>query len=272
MAESEQPQPMSILDSINSGKPHHEIIYNLLTDEDEITWQSLLYELVKTERMDPWDIDISQLAKSYIEVVKKMQQMDLRVSGKVVLATAILLKIKSTRLLDEDIVQFDNMLSGQDEESLLEAEGAELGKGKMRYEGLKLIPKTPQPRSRKVSIYDLVEALQQALEVKRKRLLRESYVPDMSIPEKKYDISELMKNVYQRVVGFFTSESGAKLTFMQLVQSDRKEDKIITFIPLLHLANNRKIDLLQEIPFGEIEIRLSNSREINKELGEIGEA
>lgn len=263
-------QPQHILDSINSGKPYHEIIYSFLLDEDEITWQSLIYELVKTEQMDPWDIDVSQLAKIYIDVVKKMQKMDLRVSGKVVLAAAILLKIKSTRLLKEDIAQFDNMLSGQDEESLLDAEALDPGKGKIKYEGLKLIPKTPQPRARKVSIYDLVEALQQALEVKRRRILRESYVPEMHIPEKKYDISELMKNVYQRVVGFFTSESGAKLTFMQLVPSDRKEDKILTFIPLLHLSNHRKLDLIQEIPFGEIEIRLSNTREINKELGEIG--
>jgi len=263
----EQPQRINV----DLSKPHHETIYSMLLEGDEITWQSLLYELVKTEQMDPWDIDVSQLARRYINVVKKMSAMDLRVSGKVVLAAAILLKIKSTRLLEEDLTQFDNLISGESEESLLQEEGVEPSKGRMKFDGLRLIPKTPQPRARKVSIYDLVEALQEALEVKRRRLLREDYVPDMQIPEKKYDISQLMSSLYQRVMGFFTSSAGSKLTFEQLVPSDRKEDKILTFIPLLHLANNLKVDLMQETPFGEIEIRLSNAREINKELGDITE-
>ncbi|MFC1730890.1 segregation/condensation protein A [candidate division KSB1 bacterium] len=266
--EKEQPQ----LISIDSNKPHHETIYDILLDQDEITWQSLIHELVKTNQMDPWDIDVSQLSRTYIDVVKKMKEMDLRVSGKVVLAAAILLKIKSTRLLKEDITQFDNMMSGQDEDSLFDEEGLSgEERRKIRYDGLRLIPKTPQPRARKVSIYDLVEALQQALETKRRRLLRERDVPQMEIPEKKIDISVLMKNLYGKVLSFFTSDSGAKLTFSQLIPSERKEDKIMTFIPLLHLCNNRKIDLHQEKPFEEIEIRVSNVREINKELGDLGE-
>lgn len=256
----------------NDKRPNHEVIYSILLDQDEITWQTLLYELVKTEQMDPWDIDVSKLVRTYIDVVKKMKEMDLRVSGKVVLAAAILLKIKSNRLLKDDIAQFDNMLSGQDEESLFDEEGVPDGKGRIRYDGLRLIPKTPQPRARKVSIYDLVEALQQALETKRRRLLRMPNVPEMTIPERKIDISVLMKNLHKRIMGFFTSDKGAKLTFTQLVPSDRREDKIMTFIPLLHLSSNRKIDLYQERPFEEIEIRLSNVREINKELGDLGEA
>lgn len=256
------------IEGLNSGLPNHEIIFNFLLKEEEITWQSLLYELVKTEQMDPWDIDVSGLAKSYITIVRKMKEMDLRVSGKVVLAAAILLKIKSTRLLEEDLTQFDNLISGQDEESLYDEQAPGADRGKVKYEGLRLIPKTPQPRARKVSIYDLVEALQQALDVKRRRMFRIPVV-DVKLPEKKTDISELMKNLYQKVVDFFTSEEKTKLTFDSLVSSDRKEDKIMTLIPLLHLSNNRKVDLLQEVHFGEIEIRMSNVREIERELGSI---
>ena len=41
-----------------------------------------------------------------------------------------------------------------------------------------------------------------------------------------------------------------------------KEDKVFTFIPLLHLTNQRKIDLNQENHFGEIEIVLAKREEL----------
>ena len=33
-------------------------LYEMLINEDEITWQSIIYDLIKTEQMDPWDINI----------------------------------------------------------------------------------------------------------------------------------------------------------------------------------------------------------------------
>ena len=46
------------------------------------------------------------------------------------------------------------------------------------------------------------------------------------------------------------------LNFSQLLETDSKEDKITTFIPLLHLCNQQKIDINQEEAFGEIKITL----------------
>jgi chromatin segregation and condensation protein Rec8/ScpA/Scc1 (kleisin family) len=43
---------------------NHEKIFEILFNKDEVTWQSLLYELVKTEQMDPWDINVSMLTKN----------------------------------------------------------------------------------------------------------------------------------------------------------------------------------------------------------------
>ena len=47
-----------------------------------------------------------------------------------------------------------------------------------------------------------------------------------------------------------------KLTFTKLLNSDSKEDKIYTFIPLLHLETDKKVNLDQKQHFGEIEIFL----------------
>ena len=93
-------------------------LYQMLMNEDEITWQTLIYELVKTEEMNPWDIDISQLCAKYIEAIQELQEHNFFISGKVVLAASILLKLKSFKLVDEDIADFDNLLFHREEDLL----------------------------------------------------------------------------------------------------------------------------------------------------------
>ncbi len=252
-----------------------EKIYSLLTGKDEVSWQSTLMDLVKSEGMDPWDIDISQLAQKFVDRVREMKQMDLRVSGKMVLATAILLKIKSKRLVGADLDALDKLFAQseeqEDEDLLFEEEGTFIP-GITDYDPKKLIPRTPQPRKRKISIYDLVGALQKAMDVKKRKVMRE--IPHMAftVPEKKRDIGQVIKDIYGRIKLFFTSYSGAKLTFKKLVpENPSKEDKVFTFIPLLHLTNHRKIDLHQEQHFGDIEVRMLQKQaeqEIAKELEE----
>ena len=127
-----------------------------------------------------------------------------------------------------------------------------------------LIPRTPQPRKRKVSIYDLMGALQKALEVKKRRVLRSIPTGEIDIPEKKKDITLVIKEIYEKIRNFF--KTGKRLTFSQLIPSDSKEDKVYAFIPLLHLTHQEKVDLNQEEHFGEIEILLRSKKEVNKEI------
>ena len=133
-----------------------------------------------------------------------------------------------------------------------------------------LIPRTPQPRKRKVSIYDLVEALERALEVKKRRLLHS--IPPMNVeaPKKKKDITEIIREVYIKIRTFFVSSVKDKLTFGKLLPSESREDKVHTFIPLLHLAQQNKIELVQESPFGEIQILLKTkeNRQVMEEQNE----
>ena len=89
----------------------HERIFQILYKEDEVTWQSLLYELVKKEGMNPWDINISLLTRKYIDIIKTLKELDFRISGKIVLAAALLLKIKSNRLVGEDLDYLDSLFA-----------------------------------------------------------------------------------------------------------------------------------------------------------------
>lgn len=81
----------------------HDKIIDILFDQQDVTWQNMIFEAVKKEEMDPWDVDISALAKRFLDMVKQLKEMDFKVSGKIILAAAILLRLKSNKLLTDDL-------------------------------------------------------------------------------------------------------------------------------------------------------------------------
>ncbi|MDP3733993.1 MAG: segregation/condensation protein A, partial [Nanoarchaeota archaeon] len=123
-------------------------IFDMLLQKDELGWKDILYNLIKNEEMDPWDINITVLTQKYIELIKKMQQHDLIISGKVLLAAALLLKIKSAHLLDTDIARLDSLLNPTEEEIEEELWDEIEGGRQKNKEKYALIPRNPQPRNR----------------------------------------------------------------------------------------------------------------------------
>ncbi len=231
-------------------------IYDILINRDDITWQTLLLDLIKSNQMNPWDIDISLLTNEYIKTLKVLKEANFSISGKVLLAAAILLKIKTERLIDEDFANFDALLYPQEalnEEDLY----TDVTKQLIDHEHPKLTIRTPLGRKRKVTVQDLIFALQKALDLDQRKTLRKLREKEVHvhIPEKKIDITQLIKTVYEKIVHFFDFKKET-LTFDILVNSDKREDKILTFIPLLHLDTQEKINLIQEEPFGEIRIEI----------------
>lgn len=238
----------------------------MITDQDDVSWQSVLYDLVKTEQMNPWDVDISLITQKYIATVKGMKEANLKLSGKVVLASAILLKIKSKRLLGEDMNAIDHLFHSSDEQDDAELYDQELedfdfnqARASGEIDPYKLIPRTPQPRKRKVSIYDLIGALEKAMEVRRRRIIR--HMPDaeldLRLPERRFDISKVLKSVYGDIKIFFSKNKDQKMPFTNLVEKDAdKMQKIHSFIPLLYLEHQQKIQMEQEKPFDPIHISM----------------
>ena len=125
-------------------------ILDMLLEKDDITWQTIIYDLVGSSKMDPWNLDVSQLTKKYIEMIKQLKEHDFRISGKIVLAAAILLKIKSNNLLSEGIDNLDTLIHGiEEEESMFFEEyfgefGNDVYEKTDPYKDVSLIvPKTP---------------------------------------------------------------------------------------------------------------------------------
>lgn len=248
-----------------------EKLFDILFEKEDVTWQSMLYDLVRKENMDPWDIDIKILGERFLEMLKVMKEMDFRISGKIILAAAIMLKLKSDRLVGADMNKLDSLFAQKDEDDLDLLDELEEGlggdiKGQEKPDIGALIPRTPQPRKRKVSIYDLVHALEQAVEVKKRHVWRSIPEGKIDVPENKFDLNAVLKDLYGNITSFFSNNS-SKLTFSQLVPDDTKEAKVHTFIPLLHLTNQRKIDISQEQHFGDIFIEPFNiKKELDKQL------
>lgn len=250
-------------------------LFNLLVKENEITWKSIIFDLIKTNQMDPWDVNITLLTAQYIETLRELKEMDFKISGKVVLAAALLLKIKSQRLVGAELDEFDRLLAQTDpakEEFYDELEGEMRNTNQMSdQEKMELIPRTPQPRKRKVSIYDLVGALEKALEVKKRRLIKS--MPDLRIeaPKKAKDITLSIKQIYNKILDIHLGQKVTKMKFSQLIDQDADKDiRVHTFVPLLHLHNQRKVDLDQEEHLHDIDISLLGNKEGLKEVDEEG--
>ncbi len=245
-----------------SDNSKNEKIFGILFQDDEITWQNIIYELINSEQMDPWDIDIGYLAKRYIETLKKLKSMDFRLGGKVILAAAILLNIKSDKFLKDELSELARLMQPPDEyedeeyEEFFTNEIVKPAVINTPTQPPEIIPRTPQPRERKVSVYDLIEALNRALEVKEKRKKRARLGNKFKhkVPEKKLDMTKLKNNVLNKIRKAFRNFSTNKIRFSHILQEDSKKEKVFTFMPLLYLAKDRVIDLEQKKHLDEIYI------------------
>jgi len=240
-------------------------IFSMLVEQNEISWKTIILDLISSEQIDPWNVDISLLTDKYIERLRELKEQDLKVGGKVVLAASILLRIKSTKLVSDDLDDFDRLIAGTDmsQEAFYDSLEQELAQGerdalKEEYE---LLPRMPQARRRKVSVFDLVKALDKALEVKQRRVLQ-SVPPPLPLPTRKFDLGASVVSLLQRLQSLFSFKK--KMSFSDLLPSQSKHDKVYTFIPLLHLSNQQKVELEQKEPFGEIDIRLVEEKNVQQ--------
>ncbi len=240
--------------SFNSVK--QEQIHDLLFNR-EIGWQEIIYDLINTEQLDPWDINIIILTDKYLIKIQELGEDDFFVSSKVLLAASLLLRIKSEILLDKYIKSIDEILFGKKEEKRYISERIELDE-----EIPTLIPRSPMPRFKKVTLKELMESLSKAIGTENRRIKKEIINKNalmessFSLPKRKFNIKSKIKEMYAKLFRHLNDNNGKKkVSFTEFVGNDR-EEKIISFSPLLHLENQKKVWLEQEGHFEEIYIWL----------------
>lgn len=246
---------MAIKEETPKNTVKQEQIHDLLFSR-EIGWQEIIYDLINTEQLDPWEIDIVVLSDKYLERIKELEEAEFFISSKVLLAAALLLRIKSEILLNKYIKSIDKILFGKKEETKYPMERIELDE-----EIPELIPRTPIPRLKKVTLQELIESLSKAIHTENRRIkkviinknaLRET---GFSLPKKKFNIKNKIKELYDKLLKYFKEEEKKKISYTDFVGEDR-EERMISFFPLLYLENQQKVWLEQNAHFEEIYIWL----------------
>ena len=88
-------------------------------------------------------------------------------------------------------------------------------------------------------------------EIVNKNALREIGI---SLPKRKFNIKGKIRELYSKIFGHLEKDkTKIKIPYSELI-GDNQEEKIISFAPLLHLENQKKIWLEQDEHFGEIHI------------------
>ncbi len=237
-------------------KVGQEQIHGLLFN-DSLSWQSIIYDLINTEQLDPWDIDLSILSQKYLKRIKLLEEESFFISSKVLLAAALLLRMKSEILLHHDLPGLDAILYGKKEERKYVQERIEL-EGEIPG----LVARTPLPRYKKVTLQELMSALGKAITTENRRIKRivvarqQEFETALSLPKQHINLKDQISGIYKRLRKIF-SKREARLPFSELAGKSI-EERMALFVPLLHLDNQHKVWLEQEQHFEEIWILLKH--------------
>ncbi len=231
-------------------KVGQEQIHGLLFG-DQLSWQAIIYELINTEQLDPWDINLVVLSEKFLERVRELEEANFFVSSKVLFAASLLLRIKTEIVLNQYIPSLDNILFGKKEEKKYVQERLEFDE-----EAPDLVPRSPLPRFRKVTLQELMSALGKAITTENRRIKKivtarqQEMETAISLPRRQINLKEKIREVYSKLRYIFATNPD-RVAFSSLTERNNG-DKIGTFVPLLHLDNQHKVFLEQATHFDEI--------------------
>ncbi len=233
-----------------------EQIHNILFNR-ELGWQEIIYDLINTEQLDPWDINIIILTENFLKKIHELEEADFFVSSKVLLAAALLLRIKSEILLNKYIKSIDEILFGKTQQKKYSMERIEL-----EEEIPSLIPRSPIPRYKKITLKELIESLNKAIITENRRIKKEIINSNslretaILLPTKTINIKDRLTAIYNKIISHLKSpEIKKKVAFTELVG---EKEKLFAFYPLLQLENQHKVWLEQESHFEEIYVWLKH--------------
>ncbi len=225
----------------------------MLTDQQlidlmvsEPSWEDVIVKIIAEEQMEPWSIDIIKLADHFMIYINKIGEMDLRIPARFILIASILLRMKS-----------DVLTEGKQKVFIPESE-------KKPDDMLRILASVPplQPPLkriplRNVTLDELINSLRKAYEVQERRIERKTRVRravDFAVPVQVEDITERIDKLLSQINEALTQVDN--IEFSRLVKRWGRKEIVESLIPLLHLAQDGKINLHQEELFKEILVEI----------------
>lgn len=262
-------------------------------EEEDQDGLALLLNMAKQGQIDPWNVDIVQVADQYLRAVSEVKESDLKRTGKTLLYLAILLRLKSDQLAGINFWEvieeatFDDI--GHDSGELAPGELMALDPfSKMRRfdsldDVLKRRTSTKQPRIRPVTLEDLIRELKKYEELEKKRSLREKVekasqrrmadysqftsedIEELAHEEFLEDTIFILKDLLERI---FIHEEQVGLSSLH---RQGNMDKISAFIALLFLDLRGEVEIFQEEFYGELYIRKAPLDPLPEDLSDEGD-
>lgn len=227
----------------------------------------LLLTLVKKSKLEIEDIEISKLTEQYLEVMKDISKVDMEVASEFIEYAALLIEIKSKKLLPKVEENDEDEL---DPEYILKLRLREYQMFKEVNEKLKDLEsndkfyKAPEKEANKFRI--VIKDMQLDM-------LLDAFVGIMhkvNKVEKSKESKEIVKETFtveQKISSIKdTLISRDKIKFSELfLESASKDEVITTFMALLELIKMQVIRVAQDNLFSDIQIEKTGD-EINGEL------
>ena len=217
----------------------------------------LLLHLVKTSKMDIYDIDVSIVIEKYLDFINGIDKFDLDTRSEYLVMAAELIHLKSKMLVNSDEEDSDDEYEFNTEDDLREKliqyeEYKKISEVMIEYEDNRKDYLTKSPEnltmyqekkelSNNMELTDLVDAF---LEL-RKRIDYQKPI-NTKIAKKELNIEE--KTSYIKTI----LKKNKKVSFFDLFIDNTKEELIVTFLAILNLGKESKIKLYQDKIFGNI--------------------
>ncbi len=230
----------------------------------------MLYNLARKGEIDPLNIDVVEVADKFLEELERAKRLDLRISGRVLLYAAILVRMKSDIVTGEALgvleqdeedeaveyyesieesaysPEFEEYLS---QDFLVEDEGEILEDDLINA----LVIAGRKRVRRYTTLEDLIRELESAERVRkrrrRRRPEREILIDPMEVPHDE-DLEETIEKVREKVGLLMKNRDVVRLGEIAGF------DLVSKYVSVLHLAFRRVFEVYQERIFeSEIEIR-----------------
>ena len=226
----------------------------------------ILVQLAEKGDIDPWDIDILEVTDKYLAALDKSPRENLLNAGRAIFFASVLLRLKSDILLN---ISNETLLASQQAENFFPEDDLLDADNEVRLDLSKLesfivrSSLSKQQRKRKISLGDLIFALQQAEEEEERRALRAKMRADRAFtivaPETpdeileiahEEDIDEVVEKIEAIIQEHLTEEKPITLTFLSEILNNKSKP----FVALLFLAHSQKIVLEQKDMYDEVYI------------------
>jgi len=230
-------------------------IMKLITSE--FSWEQVIYKIIAWEGLDPWDLNIKKLSDSFVQYIAKMEQLDFKVPAKYVVIAAVLLRMKSDHL---EFLDFMHDMEAGEEGPGPEVDGESPGDEEGEQEDFRISPITVPPKRqpvRRVMVTELISALRKVMETEERRKVRGLRRREKIEIKNTDSVVNRINQIYDKISGLLSrikEKEKKKLTFSELVEKWNRQNVVDTFLPLVYLDNEKKVNCEQENMFDEIYI------------------